>query len=271
MPSVPGRPPEPSDLHQAFAATRPLDWGDNDLTAADIARLHGTDAASRSLWLLEQAAAIEPNVTEQFLASLPSTASPYQLARRVKSPESLARKIRDWIDTERRFPVDDVLRYTVLTESADDLVAAARSTVDELDSRGWRVKYAMHSYTDGSRYKGIHAYLTPPGIARAEVQFHSIPSVGVKEMTAPWYEIERSATASPDERASARRECIELSATLQQPSGIGGLRTLGGKRVAVNNYSDSREREQSPEHEPRGIAQQTHRFTAADRNDGIAR
>ncbi|MEI8410109.1 MULTISPECIES: hypothetical protein [unclassified Kribbella] len=210
-------------------------------------------------------------VTAQFLECLPPTASAYQLTKRVKSPESLARKLQDWEDAEKHFHVDDLLRYTVLTETPDDLVAAARHTVDELGSHGWRVAYAMQSYTEGSRYKGLHAYVVPPGLARAELQFHSVASAKVKELTTPWYEIERSATAAPDEREAARLRCIDLSATLRPPKGIGELQSLGGMRVAVKNYSDSRDPARQREGLPPSSTQRAAHLTVLDKNDGIAR
>ncbi|WP_427889758.1 hypothetical protein ACQHIV_40335 [Kribbella sp. GL6] len=208
-------------------------------------------------------------MTTQFLDSLPSGTTPYQLDRRVKSPESLARKLADWADLKNRFPVDDVLRYTVLTESPEELVAAARRTADALTEQGWKVRYAMHSYTEGSRYKGVHTNLVVPGAPRVEVQIHSVASAAVKEQTAPWYKIERSAAASAEDRAQARRQCVEASATLEQPQGIDAMTRLGGKRVAVNNYSDSRTAiaGRAPTASPRASAHST----TLDKNGGIAR
>lgn len=261
--------PEPVALHQAFEATRPLDWGHNPLPAADIARLHGLKAATRSLELLRTALAFEPQLTAELLASIPAGSSPYQLNSRVKSPESLARKIRSWGGSDNRRPVDDLLRYTVLTESPDDLVAAAQNTTDALTEQGWQVKYAMHSYTDGSRYKGLHAYLRTPGVARIEVQWHSAASVQIKELTTPWYEVERSATVSDDERAIARQKCAQASAQLHSPAGIDTLTELGGKRVAVNNYSDSRQA--VPARRPDAAGQNERPPIAHDRHEGIAR
>ena len=271
MPPAPAHPPDPSTLHQAFERNGPLDWGENSLSTADIARLHGTDATRTSLWLLERALTVEPIVTAQFLESLPPTASPYQLTKRVKSPESLARKIQQWEDADKHLPVNDLLRYTVLTDTSDDLVAAARHTVDELGDHGWRVTYAMQSYTEGSRYKGLHAYVVSPGLARTEVQFHSVASAKVKELTTSSYEIERSATASPEERKAARQRCIDLSATLQTPSGISELKRLGGKRVAVKNYSDPSDLARRRGGLPPSSTQQAAHSTALDKHDGIAR
>ncbi|TCC18227.1 hypothetical protein [Kribbella speibonae] len=271
MPGTPPLPPTPKSLHQALNATRPLIWDDVSASTDEISSRYGPEATERSLHLLEQAAAVEPIVTDQFLDSLPSGTMPYQLDRRVKSPESLARKIADWTDAGRHLPIDDILRYTAVTENPDELVAAARRTVDELNSHDWHVRTAMHSYTEGSRYKGLHAGLTISGCPRVEVQFHSVASAKIKEMTTPWYEIERSATATLEERAEARQRSVEASKTLKPPQGIDELTKLGGTRVQVNNYSDSRLR---PVSEGRATTQgerQQPRTAALDKTDGIAR
>jgi hypothetical protein len=260
--------PNPKTLHQAFTHTHPLHWG-TPLTTTELTRRHGAKATQTSLKLLEQAAAVEPTVTSQFLESLPSGTIPYQLDHRVKSPDSLARKLTDWEVTKNPFPIDDVLRYTVLTESPDDLVAAACRTADSLTGHGWQVHYAMHSYTEGSRYKGIHTNLVVPGSPRVEVQIHSVASANVKELTTSWYAIERSATASADERTEARQQCVEASSTLDVPRGLEELTHLGGKRVAVNNYSDSRRA--AAEHAQSQVPGPSSRSTTLDRNGGITR
>ncbi|MGW6280723.1 hypothetical protein [Kribbella sp. NPDC055071] len=266
--------PDPTTLHQAFTTTHPLDWGPNALSAADIANLHGTKATRKSLQLLERAAAIEPQITSQFLAAVPPTASPYHLDRRVKSPESLARKLRNEQGTDVRGSVDDLLRFTVLTATPDELVTAALQTVDKLTGSGWRVTFAVHSYSDGSRYKGIHAYLKTPDSPRIEVQVHSVASIQVKELTTPWYEVERSRHATDDERGEARRKCVEASAQLEPPPGIDHLASLGGRPVAVHNYSDSRQKASALGNDsPRDnlTAQGVKPKSGLNKNDGIAR
>lgn len=264
-------PPTPKSLHEALNNTRPLNWGDKVGSADEIARQYGAEATEQSLHLLEQAAAVEPTVTSQFLDALPSGTMPYQLDRRVKSPESLARKFAQRMVADKHLPIDDVLRYTALTENPDELVAAARQTVDELNSHDWYVRAAMHSYTEGSRYKGLHAGMTISGCPRVEVQFHSVASAKVKELTTPWYEIERSAAATFEERTEARRRSVEASRTLNPPQGLDGLTKLGGTRVQVKNYSDSR---LGPVDLGRGTPRgerQMPRTTTLDKTDGIAR
>ena len=269
MPCGPDHPPDLAALRRVFEAGRPLDWGDDPLAPADMARRYGTKAATKSIELLRQTAEIEPRVTAQFLASIPAGSSPYQLSRRVKSPESLARKLRTWSDANNRNPVEDLLRYTVLTESPDELVASTRSTTEALTAQGWRVLYAMHSYTDGSRYKGIHAHFRTPDIDRLEVQWHSVRSAEVKELTTRWYEVERSLTTSDDERTAARQKCVEASAQLPTPPGIGALTELGGRRVKVHNYSDSRQ--MVTNRRPAATGPGRRPRTDQDRGEGIAR
>jgi len=229
---------EPSVLHAAFATHGLLDWRDEAQTADEIAELYGAGATRTSLEVLQRAVTVEPRLTAQFVAALPSTASPYRLDRRVKSPESLARKIYSAAEKRKRKLPTDVLRYTAMTASPDEIVDATRHVIGDLTDNGWKVTFAMQSYVDGCRYKGIHAYLAVPDFHRVEVQFHSAASVKVKELTRQWYEIERDKHASDHDRAVARQQCVDLSATLRPPAGIDELTTLGGRPVVVNNYSD---------------------------------
>ncbi|MFF0343788.1 hypothetical protein [Kribbella sp. NPDC004875] len=269
MPCAPNGPPDPTALHQAFNTIHPLDWDIGSLSASGLTDRHGAQAAARSLELLQDAVAVEPQVTVDFLAAIPTGCSPYQLDRRVKSPDSLARKLRSWMGSDNRRPVDDLLRYTVLTESPDELVAAAHSTAEALTGHRWQVVYAMHSYTDGSRYKGIHAHLRTPHIGRVEVQWHSVDSARVKELTTRSYEIERDATVPDDERAAARESCVEASAQLRAPGGIDGFAELCGRRVVVKNYSDSQQRPSGQR--PDAAGQGRRLTTARDRGKGVAR
>src|SRR5690242_14342910 len=174
MPATRDDPPDPTSLLRRFTTHHALDWGPTPYGTADVVARHGAKATHQALRLLAEAAAVEPARTAEFLAALPPEGTAYQLSRRVKSPESLARKVRDWTDRGIRGPMDDILRYTVSVERPDQLVSAARHTVDQLNAQGWRVRYAMHSYTEGSRYKGIHANLEMAGSPRIEVQFHSV-------------------------------------------------------------------------------------------------
>lgn len=236
------RLPEPTDLQARFAERQPVKWGDKLPTAAQLVAEYGLDAARLSLTTLQRKLRTEHRTTSDFLAAVPNGATAYNLDCRVKSPMSLARQFQDRLERDKEGEPDDVLRYTVLCRTSNELVTAARFTTEQLQSRGWTMESAMHSYTSGSRYKGLHADLRTPAGDVVEVQFHSIASTKVKEATTRPYEIERNAAATDSERAAARRLCVELSDTLAIPLRLDTLRTLGGVAVKVNNYSDSRSR-----------------------------
>jgi len=187
MPSPdPEHLPAPSELHARFSTKiAPVDWGERLPTAAEIIQLYGARATAGSLRLLERAITTEPRITAQFLEAMPPSASAYRPECRIKSPESLARRLRDMRESKQRHPPDDLLRYTALTEGPDTLVDTARETCEELRRAGWQVRYARQSYSEGSRYKGIHSYFVTPSDDRVEVQFHSVASARVKEATTP--------------------------------------------------------------------------------------
>jgi hypothetical protein len=261
------RLPEPSDLHAAYAAHHPLKWGENLPTAAQLTAQYGPDATRLTLTTLHRRLQTEPPTTQDFLAAVPPDAKAYNLDSRVKSPMSLARQFRNRLERNKEGDPNDVLRFTVLCRTPEELPEAARSTVEKLRARGWAVESAMHSYTAGSRYKGLHADMLTPAGDVVEVQFHSIASTKVKEATTRPYEIERSAAAGDSERAAARALCVELSDTLAVPPGLDQLRTLGGVAVDVNNYSDSRSPRRPAEAHTSSTAtdRQGHRQQAAGR------
>ena len=265
------QPPSPGELQARFSRFGAVDWGEDPPTTAEIVSRHGAMAADRSLRLIERAVDVEPRVTADFLAAMPPSCLPYQLSARIKSPESLARKLHDSRRMGRELPPEDLFRFTVLTPTPDRLVAAARSTCEELRRAGWRADYAMHSYTDGSRYKGIHAYFETPSGHRVELQFHSVASVKVKEETTRWYEIERSARSSPEERTAARVSCVRLSATLVEPPQLDTLTELGGCPVRVNTYGDSLRQAKPDVVAPVQQASSQTVETGPARNEGISR
>jgi len=267
--------PEPADLHAWASATHgQLDWGDRIPAKAEIAARYGDQATAESLRLLTEAARVEPRITSAVLTAIGSEATPYHLANRMKSPQSLARKLVRYHDLYQRTggqPLD-VLRYTAAVESPDHLAAAAVRTINRLTDQQAEMEAAHHSYVDGSRYKGLHTLLRSYN-QRYELQVHSAESIRVKDRTTSLYEIERDVDQPPEVRAAARRECIELSSAMTQPAGIDELTELGGVAVRTIGYGKQAGRStasqlaaQSPtEAEPRA------RQPKQQRQDGITR
>ncbi|WP_157630340.1 hypothetical protein [Kribbella catacumbae] len=206
----------------------------------EIAEEFGVAATVRSLAMLAEVCEVERVVTEDLVAAVRPGTVAYQLESRVKSPQSLARKLNKASTYRSTLPQpEDLLRYTVVAPEPDDLVEAAGDTVEALRSRGWAVESAHHSYAGGSRYKGLHAFLRTQGVL-VELQIHSRESIDVKTQTTPLYEVERDPRQDKEARVGARDQCIALSDGMRQPAGIDGLRELGGVPVAVRSYGKSR-------------------------------
>ncbi|GAA1547198.1 hypothetical protein [Kribbella lupini] len=233
--------PEPVDLHRLLSSERELDWGDLPSTDQLISQ-YGRQATERSLELLGHAARVEPAITADVVSTIEVEGfSAYHLENRLKSPQSLARKLRTvtayQLDTAP--PPPDVLRYTVLVDRPDQVVAAAERTADGLLGRGWSMSSAHHSYVEGSRYKGLHLALRHRG-QTIEVQVHSRESVEVKERTTHEYGIERDRDQPRKARDAAREKCVRWSAEMTQPLGIDELQVLGGVKVDRRCYGGKR-------------------------------
>lgn len=231
---------EPYELHVWFSAHRELDWGDPVPSKKEIAEEFGVVATARSIAMLTEVAMVERAVTEDLVAAVRPGTVAYQLESRVKSPQSLARKLSKANAHRSTLPQpEDLLRYTVVAPEPDDLVEAAGDTVEALRSKGWAVESSHHSYVDGSRYKGLHTFLRTQGVL-VELQIHSRESIDIKTQTTPLYEVERDPRQDKEARAGARDQCIALSDGMRQPAGIDDLRELGGVPVVVRSYGKSR-------------------------------
>ncbi|TDW19376.1 hypothetical protein [Kribbella kalugense] len=246
MPCGPIDLPEPADLYARLTARRPLDWGDPIPTKAQISAEYGAEPTARSLHLLSKAAAVEPDITEAVISAIGVEAEAYHLENRLKSPQSLARKLVRFEEYYRRpsSVPDDILRYTAAVKHPDELTKAAVRTIDRLTNNNWQMADAHHSYVDGSRYKGVHTHLRSLG-ELIEVQVHSTESIDVKERTTTLYEIERDREQEPATRDAARRECIALSDQMTQPAGIDDLQELGGVKVNAISYGKKRRQRSS--------------------------
>ncbi len=231
--------PEPADLHAALSARHPLAWGNPIPSHAELEASYGSQATTASLRMLAKAADREPFITSALLISVPPGSVTHQLECRVKSPFSLARKLGNQLRaTTAVVDPGDVLRFTIVAESPDDLVLTAR-------------------------------------LAVAELQFHSPQSIGVKTATTLLYNIERDRDRPAREREAARAECVNLSETLAMPRGLPELRSIGGVVVDERGYGLPRRVDESRGAEP---LDSTHRLGIRDgpsrqrsANEGIDR
>ena len=128
---------------------------------------------------------------------------------RLKSPSSLARKIRDRADAKRLTPAEaarglnDTIRYTVTTRKLTDLIPTLIATTDTLRANGWTVLEAEESFVRGNPYKGIHLALSGPTGHRCELQFHTQTAFERKQRGHVDYETYRNVALSYEARLRA--------------------------------------------------------------------
>ncbi|MGW1343670.1 hypothetical protein ACWCOV_21660 [Kribbella sp. NPDC002412] len=239
--------PEPTDLHARFSRNHRLSWGEPLPSKAEIAAESGVLATREALTRLQAISWEDEAATGDLLALTRPGVELYQLDKRVKSPQSLARKIKKHTGKRQRSPaIEDVQRYTVMTPVHDRLAELARRAAAGLQDLGWQLAAVRNSYVEGSRYKGVHLDTVDRRGRRIEVQLHSSASIWVKEATTAPYVIERDANRPRAEPELARAECIRLSAGLPMPRGLDDLTELGGCPVTVRGYGLGRDARRPP-------------------------
>jgi hypothetical protein len=159
---------------------------------------------------------------------------------RVKSLDSLARKIRDGAlrappgttpaqaVKEQADEIRDALRYTMeldpatYTTAFDDISAT-------LIAQGFRSAKVKNGWAADSPYKGAYkginsSWVTPSGQV-FELQFHTAESFGMKQHgTHKLYEEQRKAGTSAARKAEIEKELLEMFASVPTPAGAEGIR-----------------------------------------------
>lgn len=177
---------------------------------------------------------MEPIVTESVerWVRWSGSAQLSHLQHRIKSPDSLARKIRS-TPLPTGFPdIPDIARYTVV-DRVGCLADRANALLDDARSEGWQCLALEHSYYDGSPYKGIHAVLRPDAAQAipVELQFDSPESMLAKQVTRELYEQYRQ-----DRRARRRLWPQRVQAWEQVPSPAVETLRFADRRVSIKTY-----------------------------------
>lgn len=208
-------------------------WRDEDLAPLHASYAPGTVCAGFST--VERACSREPGITTDLQAIATSSGARLEgLAHRVKSPSSLVRKIETnlrEVDDEggsstpeaEAGKLNDVIRYTVVEDQHAQLTGTAQRTAEGLKAQGYTLKKAKVIYDEGSPYKGVHLIVVSPSGVSSEVQVHSAQALAVKERSHVPYEVARDPDASPQDRAKAQQECVDLWRQIPAPPGIAEL------------------------------------------------
>ncbi|MFT4036277.1 MAG: hypothetical protein QM679_11955 [Patulibacter sp.] len=209
----------------------------------DAAALTDEYGAAPVRWALELAAAAlraEPRITADVVAAVPAGARCEALSTRLKAPSSLARKLagRFTDEPDRRDHeavagrIDDVVRYTVVTDDADSFADHVAQHAAALRAAGYTLTDADHSFHAEAMYKGVHLSWRSPGGHAFEVQHHTAASIVAKEPSHKLYEISRSRAATVPERRAAREQLRELATGVPDPPGIDALERRLGVQLA---------------------------------------
>lgn len=163
------------------------------------------------------------------------------LGFRLKSEESIARKVADLVNEEGLDPrqaantLSDVTRYTMAfptdqyTDSVSGVLRDLRS-----DGNSLRVK---NYWQQGDNYQGINVAITTAQDIKMELQFHTPRSLQVKQDTHRLYEAMR-VSKSNDERWTLYGQLAKASMRIPMPSwkvlSIGNLIYLPFKPIERN-------------------------------------
>lgn len=228
-----------ADLAPQSVAGRP-DAVAGGSSAGELYDAHGRAVAGPVVARVKAVRAAEPAITGDVLESLPAGTRADGLEYRMKSPQSLARKVADrhsanpWHSpAEHLAQMTDVVRYTMVSRTPRTVFSDAEKLASSLQERGWTVTQADHSYTEGAMYKGVHFLARHPSGETVELQAHSEESMRVKALNHVDYEVLRDPKRPTEERLAARRQMHERSAALETPRGLGRKATLAGVPVVV--------------------------------------
>ena len=174
----------------------------------------------------KKAAAAEPQVTALLQSMESEKASLTGLEHRLKSTESLERKIllnahdMEVTPAEAAANINDVLRYTYLIGDAD-YTAGTKQIIDTLLAAGYQlVTFKNYWANETTDYEGINTWFRTPEGVIFELQFHTPVSYDVKDKGHVYYEIMRDEHSTPEEKAEAERKEKELFALIPFPEGV---------------------------------------------------
>lgn len=156
-------------------------------------------------------------------AALQTRADLVGLDNRIKSVDSLCRKLSDFLAQDPAQTVDeaaervyDVLRFTLVAEP-EHYMAAHDDVLSTLVAQGAELVEDGNRWA-GPRYRGVNARLRL-GSRQFEIQFHTRESYAAAKATRGLYEEFRLASTLPHRRAELAAEIEAVFARVQVPPG----------------------------------------------------
>ncbi len=173
--------------------------------------------------LIEAAAQVEPEITAVLQSLESENARLVGLEHRLKSEESLTRKIltdahdMEVSPEEAAAVIGDVLRYTLCIDD-DQYVSVVDKTMKTFAEKNISV-YKFKNRWGGEGYKGINTNLKTEDGLIFELQLHTPASFDAKELEHANYEVARSETATEEQRLAAEAYAKEIYAKVPVPAG----------------------------------------------------
>ena len=172
------------------------------------------EAAAKEL--LEKAAEAEKSTKPALQKLAQDTGSKMEgLENRLKTPESLARKLNDTAPGQ----IADALRYTMVSDEAVMAENAAKSLA-ALEQQGYKVLKVKNTFKDGAPYKGVNTQIQAPNGQVFELQFHTPESFAMKQNTHALYEEMRVLPPTSERARAIQQELVKMNETLPNPPGL---------------------------------------------------
>lgn len=180
--------------------------------------------------LLISAKHAEPTITNLLKRITPDSASLVGLKYKIKSQESLERKLLTICRELKKSPhlisgqLKDVLRYTYVLNS--ETFARDFFEVRELlELYGYNMINVKNTLKiSRTSYRGVNTFISSPYGQIFEVQFHTPESLDIKEKIHRTYEEYRLLDKSSKQAMALEKEMIKISSRIKTPKGIEKVR-----------------------------------------------
>lgn len=192
------------------------------------------EAVTEAQRLREKALAVEPKVTELMSTIQKNSGGEFvQLDQRVKSTDSLARKIDgdavtqyDGDRARAAREISDAVRYTLLVGD-DNYADSLSSTAEALEASGFTLR-TKNFWQAGDPYDGVNIKAKKDGI-EVEIQLHTPSSFKNKEGESGTHKIyaQYRVELNDSKRESMWNQMIEIAKGVTKPANYGSVLATG--------------------------------------------
>jgi hypothetical protein len=231
-------PPEASPARAAERPTLKRWWGRPKADAAAGSKGKELDACARAeaKELIRRAEEEEPRVTRLIRqVAFGRRGKPKGLEFKIKSEESLARKIRDgaaekpmgMVDPsaaarEEADQINDALRYTIILEPDGSYGRLFAEIGEKMQLYKYTPVVSKNYWEKSTVYKGINMIFRTPGVSSMgfEVQLHTDDSFATKQLNHHEYEDVRAVGTTPEQKKALNNTMEQRWDAVQVPEGF---------------------------------------------------